>query len=62
MVHDHVWIQTGLAPSGGMLCVSCLEKRIGRTLVPSDFSNYPINNLLEFPKSDNILSRMFNGH
>ena len=32
MVHDHVWSQTGLKKNDGMLCISCLENRIGRTL------------------------------
>ena len=31
-VKDEVWATSGLAPHGGMLCLRCLEKRIGREL------------------------------
>lgn len=43
MVHDHVWLQTGLGKRDGMLCITCLEKRIGRQLTSNDFPNLPIN-------------------
>lgn len=58
MVHQHVWFQTQLGSYDGMLCIGCLENRIGRRLTPSDFSDFPVNNFLEFPKSDRLLSRM----
>jgi len=38
MVHDSVWAASGIAPHGGMLCLGCLETRIGRELRPDDFS------------------------
>jgi hypothetical protein len=53
MVKDKVWKAAGM--SGGMggfretdgdkgcLCIGCLEKRIGRRLVPKDFTNHPFN-------------------
>jgi hypothetical protein len=34
MVHDHVW---PIGKFDGMLCIGCIEKRIGRQLVPEDF-------------------------
>jgi hypothetical protein len=37
-VADEVWAASGLAPNGGMLCLACLEQRIGRLLVPGDFT------------------------
>jgi hypothetical protein len=40
MVRDDVW---PLEPRGGMLCVGCLEERIGRRLVPTDFTDAAIN-------------------
>lgn len=43
MVHSHVWKQTGLGPHGGMLCIGCLEERIGRKLTSADFTDAPIN-------------------
>ncbi len=43
MVHDEVWDQTGIIGYGGMLCIECLEARIGRDLEASDFTNIPMN-------------------
>jgi hypothetical protein len=37
-VADEVWDASGLAPNGGMLCLACLERRIGRLLVFDDFT------------------------
>jgi hypothetical protein len=38
MVADNVWAASGLAPNGGMLCLVCLERRIGRPLTSEDFA------------------------
>jgi hypothetical protein len=38
MVGDDVWAASGLAPNGGMLCLACLERRIGRPLTGQDFT------------------------
>ena len=40
MVHDGVW---PIAKDGGMLCVGCLEQRIGRELTARDFRDCPLN-------------------
>ena len=32
MLHDELWLQTGIPPNGGMLCFRCIEARIGRPL------------------------------
>jgi hypothetical protein len=40
MVHDDVW---PLDKLGGMMCIGCLEARIGRRLTPEDFTDVPIN-------------------
>jgi hypothetical protein len=46
MVTDAVWAAAGMpphvvreynAPGGAFLCVSCIEKRLGRALAPTDF-------------------------
>jgi hypothetical protein len=37
-VVDDVWAASGLAPNGGMLCLACLEGRIGRPLTKEDFT------------------------
>jgi hypothetical protein len=38
MVRDDIWAASGLAPHGGMLCLACLERRIGRPLTGRDFA------------------------
>ena len=43
LVHDHVWNASGLSKDGGMLCVGCLEKRLGRRLCRDDFTECEIN-------------------
>jgi hypothetical protein len=51
-VHDFVWAKSGLGAHDGMLCIGCLEKRIGRPLEPEDFTGAPINMM------NNISERM----
>lgn len=49
MVHDEVWEQSGMDGLGGMLCLECLEARIGRYLEVADFTNIPMNKpILEY--------------
>lgn len=37
-VHDSVWIEeAGMNPFGGVLCIDCLEARLGRPLTGADF-------------------------
>jgi hypothetical protein len=38
VVDDALWASTGLGPHGGMLCLPCLERRIGRKLRLEDFT------------------------
>ena len=57
MVHDHIWLATGLSKQGGMLCLGCLEGRIGRRLCANDFSDYPINHGF-FRRSERFLDRL----
>lgn len=62
MVSDELWASAGMGKrfGDGMLCIGCLENRIGRTLVPADFPNlYPLNaKVAPFPKSDRLMDRM----
>jgi len=38
MVHDKIWMLSGLGSyNSKMLCLNCLEKRIGRPLTKDDF-------------------------
>jgi hypothetical protein len=55
MVKDHVWNKAGMPPMGGCLCVGCLEKRIGRKLVPKDFAKQHIFN--DMPGTVRLMSR-----
>lgn len=41
MVKNSLWDKYGIIY--GMLCVLCLEDRMGRRLKPKDFVNFPIN-------------------
>ena len=43
-VKNEVWFELAKMPEHGMLCISCLEKRINRQLVPEDFTAAYINN------------------
>jgi len=37
MVHNHVWLSSGLGCEAGVLCIPCLEQRLGRELTLEDF-------------------------
>lgn len=41
MVHDTIW--TSAKCPDGMLCIGCLEIRIGRKLTRTDFIDAPVN-------------------
>lgn len=46
MIHDHLWEQA--VPNkhqreNRVLCIGCLEERLGRKLLPNDFTNTPVN-------------------
>jgi hypothetical protein len=46
VVHDEVWLKAN-PDRAGMLCIGCLETRLGRKLTPRDFDDAPIN--MPFP-------------
>ena len=54
MVYDHVW---PLSTDGGVLCIGCLEKRLGRRLVPDDFTDCPGNRGC-WPQSNRLRARL----
>lgn len=56
MVTDEVW-ESSVPERRGMLCIGCLEARLGRTLTGVDFPDYPINRGV-FPNSDRLQSRL----
>jgi hypothetical protein len=47
MVHDSVWGDAGMKTNPrkpeGMLCIGCLEDRLGRRLTPADFTDAEVN-------------------
>jgi hypothetical protein len=47
MVDDLIWADTGLEPHGGLLCLNCLETRIGRQITVDDLSDAMVNDLTE---------------
>lgn len=56
VVEDQVWAESGLGPMDGHLCIGCVEKRLGRTLVPDDFPDAPFNESGEWA-SDRLVAR-----
>lgn len=58
MVHDPIWAETGLGYDDGLLCVGCIEKRLGRELVKGDFTDAPLNE--PEGKSERLHSRLTN--
>jgi hypothetical protein len=58
MVHNDLWRTYGVE---GMLCIGCLEARIGRRLTPADFTNCGGNNRDDrWPKSERLADRLNN--
>jgi hypothetical protein len=57
MVWDWVWKLAG-GDSVDFLCIGCLESRLGRELVPGDFSCVPLNSLSGYSRSLRLRTRM----
>jgi hypothetical protein len=60
MVKDETWdaaVRTDSFLRDSFLCIGCLEHRLGRRLVPSDFSDVPINEI-HGGKSSRLRNRM----
>ena len=58
-VRDDVWYAAMQGFNNGMLCIGCLEKRLGRVLTPADFPDYPINmHPNGWHKSDRFIDRL----
>lgn len=58
MVLDDVWTSAGLGIYEGLLCIGCLEDRLGRTLTPGDFLACPLNANPARWQSPRLLDRM----
>jgi hypothetical protein len=46
MVHDEIWYSAiTVMDKGHMLCIGCLEQRLGRLLTKDDFTDAPVNSI-----------------
>jgi hypothetical protein len=45
MVHGDVWARAGMARLDGLLCLGCLQARLGHPLAGDDLSDCPLNQL-----------------
>lgn len=43
MVTDSCWKRAGMESHGGMLCIGCLESRLGKKLTSRNFAECPLN-------------------
>ena len=57
MVTDEVW-EAAHPKKRGMLCIGCLEDRLGRLLTKDDFTDAPVNSGNFFTQSARLLSRL----
>lgn len=56
-IHTDLWL-TALNSKVGMLCIGCLENRLGRKLNREDFPSVSINNPRYEGKSNRLMDRM----
>lgn len=58
MVHDEIWLSV-VPQRVGMLCIGCLELRLGWMLKKTDFTDAPINWIEGgFVKSQRLIDRL----
>lgn len=59
-IHTELWLS--VMPSiKGMLCVGCIEQRLGRLLNALDFTDASINSAKHEPKSQRLMNRLTRG-
>ena len=59
MINHSLWDSITVETKGnGMLCIGCVEVRIGRSLTGADFTDAPINQVGFYNKSDRLLNRI----
>lgn len=56
MLHDKVWLT--VAPKRGMLCIGCIEYRLGRELSAQDFNDSYLNRPQTAPQSLRLRNRL----
>lgn len=57
MVTDEVWL-TANPKDRGMLCIGCLEQRLGRELTRKDFTGAPLNTINLLTGSTRLKARL----
>lgn len=57
MVKNKVWRKVH-PKDDGMLCISCLEARLGRVLTHKDFTDAPVNALGGWSQSETLVARL----
>lgn len=65
---DSAWVEGRLTrteyeavySTGGMLCIGCIEARLGRELTAADFSPAPINTGIWHDQSERLATRLLN--
>ena len=59
MLHNHIWYTHTTDFNGkGMLCIGCIESRLGRQLKHGDFTCTPVNSGL-FRMSERLKDRLW---
>ena len=59
MIHNHLWKKVSNNRKGlGMLCIGCVEARLGRLLNFYDFTDAPINSIEWNRKSERLENRL----
>lgn len=56
-IHTETWLSV-VGSKSGMLCIGCLEQRLGRTLIKDDFTDAYINRLSFGVKSQRLVNRL----
>jgi hypothetical protein len=59
MVHDEIWAASGLSDLEDMLCLDCLEGRLGRRLTIADFRLTDAGNRTRWDGSDCMVPRVW---
>lgn len=57
-VHRSLWAKYVGDADAGVICIPCLEARMGRELWSGDFVHWPINNVEECPRTDRLRDRL----
>lgn len=58
MLKDPVWEEAVPDDDLGMLCIGCIEKKLGRELSPEDFSECPLNTEEDRSRSERYAQRL----